>query len=78
MSTGMCKALGLSGRPARPFGLNGTAKFYRVFGSYVLCFPLLYEEGDYYLSQDLTTVIQNVKVHLFPYWLIFRNTYAFL
>lgn len=59
---GMCPAIGLSGRPSRPFGLLGTSKFYRVGRQLLLCYPLLYEIDDFYLSQDLTAVIQDAKV----------------
>ncbi|GMT25027.1 hypothetical protein PFISCL1PPCAC_16324 [Pristionchus fissidentatus] len=58
---GRSKRLGLSGRPARPFGPLGTSKVFRVFGDTILCYPLLFEVKDFYLSSDPAVLIDNIK-----------------
>ncbi|XP_064610521.1 phosphorylase b kinase regulatory subunit beta-like [Liolophura sinensis] len=58
---GINKKLNLTGRPSRPFGGLSTSKVYRVCGKTVLCYPLLFEDSDFYLSQDLSLVIDNCK-----------------
>ncbi|TMS39891.1 hypothetical protein L596_006347 [Steinernema carpocapsae] len=51
----------LSGRPPRPFGPLNTSKVFRVFGDTVLCFPLLFEVKDFYISSDPTVLIDDIK-----------------
>ncbi|CAH1778896.1 unnamed protein product [Owenia fusiformis] len=58
---GVNKKLGLTGRPARPIGGLGTAKIYRASGMTIVCYPLLFEVSDFYLSQDIALVIDDVK-----------------
>ncbi|GMR48299.1 hypothetical protein PMAYCL1PPCAC_18494 [Pristionchus mayeri] len=58
---GRSKRLGLSGRPSRPFGPLGTSKVFRVFGDTILCYPLLFEVKDFYLSSDPAVLIDNIK-----------------
>ncbi|XP_064639915.1 phosphorylase b kinase regulatory subunit beta-like isoform X2 [Lineus longissimus] len=58
---GQNRKLGLSGRPKRPIGQLGTAKFYRISNTTVLCYPLLFELSDFYLSQDMPLVIDELK-----------------
>lgn len=58
------KKLGLKGRPPRPVGTLGTAKIYQVSGHMVVCYPLLFEVSDFYLSQDMKYVIEDVKSDL--------------
>ncbi|XP_013380761.1 phosphorylase b kinase regulatory subunit beta isoform X2 [Lingula anatina] len=61
---GINNKLGLTGRPLRPVGGLGTSKLYQVCGHIVVCFPLLFELSDFYLSQDMTYVIDDVKSDL--------------
>ncbi|CAD6193542.1 unnamed protein product [Caenorhabditis auriculariae] len=58
---GRDKKLGLSGRPTRPFGPLSTSKVFRVFGDTVLCFPLLFEVKDFYVSSDPAVLIDDIK-----------------
>jgi phosphorylase kinase alpha/beta subunit len=56
--------LGLTGRPPRPFGRLGTAKIYRACGYTFICYPLLFELSEFYLSQDMEFVIDDVRSDL--------------
>ncbi|KAL4234418.1 hypothetical protein ACF0H5_006065 [Mactra antiquata] len=58
---GINKKLGLTGRPKRPFGVLSTSKIYRVCGATVLCYPLLFEVVDFYMAQDISIVIDDLK-----------------
>ncbi|CDW56195.1 phosphorylase b kinase regulatory [Trichuris trichiura] len=60
--------MGLTGRPRRPIGALGTSKIYRVFGETVLCYPLLFDVQDFYLSSDPEVLIDDIKV---------RNSFSF-
>ena len=63
--------LGLQGRPTRPIGALGTSKVYRICGQTVLCYPLVFEVSDFYLSHDMALLIDNVKTELHfvsKYW----------
>ncbi|KAJ8303410.1 hypothetical protein KUTeg_019806 [Tegillarca granosa] len=62
---GINKKLGLTGRPKRPFGVLSTSKVYRACGQTVLCYPLLFEVSDFYLAQDMSVVLDDLKVCLF-------------
>ncbi|KFD61239.1 hypothetical protein M514_26577 [Trichuris suis] len=53
--------MGLTGRPRRPIGALGTSKIYRVFGETVLCYPLLFDVQDFYLSSDPEVLIDDIK-----------------
>ncbi|PAA78187.1 hypothetical protein BOX15_Mlig017899g1, partial [Macrostomum lignano] len=79
---GRCDRLSLSGRPLRPIGQLGTAKFYRVPGRTVLCYPLLFEMRDFYLLHDMDMVIDEVRTNLLflsTWWrLKGRPTFCFL
>lgn len=59
---GVNAKLGLSGRPPRPFGGLGSAKIYRASGRTFLCYPLIFEISDFYLSQDMQVLIDDIKV----------------
>ncbi|ELT96852.1 hypothetical protein CAPTEDRAFT_4204 [Capitella teleta] len=61
---GVNEKLGLKGRPPRPIGGLGTAKIYRACGETFLCYPLLFEVSDFYLSQDMQFVIDDIKSDL--------------
>ncbi|XP_074644676.1 phosphorylase b kinase regulatory subunit beta-like isoform X2 [Tubulanus polymorphus] len=61
---GINRKLGLTGRPRRPIGQLGTSKFYRIYNTTVLCYPLLFELNDFYLSQDMPLVIDELKSDL--------------
>uniref|UniRef100_A0A8R1I4J9 Phosphorylase b kinase regulatory subunit n=1 Tax=Caenorhabditis japonica TaxID=281687 RepID=A0A8R1I4J9_CAEJA len=58
---GRDKKLNLSGRPQRPFGPLSTSKVFRVFGDTVLCYPLLFEVKDFYVSSDPAVLIDDIK-----------------
>ncbi|KAF2352247.1 Glycoside hydrolase family 15/Phosphorylase b kinase regulatory chain family [Trinorchestia longiramus] len=68
---GLNKKLGLNGRPTRPIGALGTSKVYRICGQTVLCYPLVFEVSDFYLSHDMALLIDNIKTELHfvsKYW----------
>ncbi|KAM8877908.1 phosphorylase b kinase regulatory subunit beta isoform 2-T2 [Synchiropus picturatus] len=53
--------LGLSGRPERPVGCIGTCKIYRILGRTVVCYPIVFDLSDFYLSQDVMLLIDDIK-----------------
>uniref|UniRef100_A0AAQ4PHX8 Phosphorylase b kinase regulatory subunit n=1 Tax=Gasterosteus aculeatus aculeatus TaxID=481459 RepID=A0AAQ4PHX8_GASAC len=55
------KKLGLSGRPERPVGCIGTCKIYRILGKTVVCHPIVFDLSDFYLSQDVMLLIDDIK-----------------
>nr|XP_053638144.1 probable phosphorylase b kinase regulatory subunit beta [Cherax quadricarinatus] len=68
---GVSEKLGLQGRPTRPIGALGTSKIYRVCGQTVLCYPLVFEVSDFYLSHDMALLIDDIKTELHfvgKYW----------
>ncbi|CAI4231872.1 unnamed protein product [Auanema sp. JU1783] len=58
---GMDNKLGLSGRPPRPFGPLSTSKVFRVFGDTILCYPLLFEVKDFYITSDPAVLVDDIK-----------------
>ncbi|XP_068601179.1 phosphorylase b kinase regulatory subunit beta [Brachionichthys hirsutus] len=52
--------LGLSGRPERPVGCIGTCKIYRILGKTVVCYPIVFDLSDFYLSQDVMLLIDDI------------------
>ncbi|KAK3528314.1 hypothetical protein QTP86_031133, partial [Hemibagrus guttatus] len=54
------KKLGLSGRPERPVGCIGTCKIYRILGKTVVCYPIVFDLSDFYLSQDVMLLIDDI------------------
>ncbi|KAG1714606.1 putative phosphorylase b kinase regulatory subunit beta [Nymphon striatum] len=58
---GVNHKLDLKGRPSRPIGALGTSKIYRVHSQTVLCYPLIFEVSDFYLSHDMAVLIDNIK-----------------
>ncbi|RWS29536.1 putative phosphorylase b kinase regulatory subunit beta-like protein [Leptotrombidium deliense] len=68
---GVNKKLGLKGRPSRPIGALGTSKLYRICGQTILCYPLIFEVSDFYLSHDMALLIDDIKNELHfvgKYW----------
>ncbi|CAL4083790.1 unnamed protein product, partial [Meganyctiphanes norvegica] len=68
---GVSEKLGLRGRPTRPIGALGTSKIYRISGQTVLCYPLVFEVSDFYLSHDMALLIDDIKTELHfvgKYW----------
>lgn len=68
---GVSEKLGLKGRPLRPVGALGTSKIYRISGQTVLCYPLVFEVSDFYLSHDMALLIDDIKTELHfvgKYW----------
>ncbi|XP_044751763.1 probable phosphorylase b kinase regulatory subunit beta isoform X2 [Coccinella septempunctata] len=61
---GVNSKLNLKGRPVRPIGSLGTSKVYRVCGSTVLCYPLIFEVSDFYLYRDMALLIDDIKTEL--------------
>ena len=54
----------MQGRPTRPIGALGTSKVYRISGQTVLCYPLIFEVSDFYLSHDMSLLIDDIKTEL--------------
>lgn len=68
---GITRKLGLKGRPPRPIGALGTSKLYRICGQTVICYPLIFEVSDFYLSHDMALLIDDIKNELHfvgKYW----------
>ncbi|CAG0883524.1 unnamed protein product [Cyprideis torosa] len=61
---GVDEALGLTGRPGRPIGSLGTSKVYRISGQTVVCYPLIFEVTDFYLSHDMALLIDDIRTEL--------------
>lgn len=61
---GVNRKLGLKGRPPRPIGSLGTSKLYRIMGQTILCYPLIFEDSDFYLSHDMALLIDDIKNEL--------------
>ncbi|CAF4330034.1 unnamed protein product, partial [Adineta steineri] len=58
---GINKKFGFSGRPDRPVGVLGTCKTYRICSKTVLCYPLTFETNDFYMSSDMTLLLDNIR-----------------
>ncbi|CAB4016585.1 Hypothetical predicted protein, partial [Paramuricea clavata] len=58
---GVNKKLALSGRPTRPFGSLATSKIYRILGCTVLCYPIILDERDFYMSLDMSLLIDEFQ-----------------
>lgn len=58
---GVLSSLGLSGRPNRPIGSLGTSKVYRILGNTVVCYPLLFDIGDFYMAFDTQILLDEIK-----------------
>ncbi|XP_037781259.1 probable phosphorylase b kinase regulatory subunit beta isoform X1 [Penaeus monodon] len=68
---GVSEKIGVHGRPLRPIGALGTSKIYRICGQTVLCYPLVFEVKDFYLSHDMALLIDDIKTELHfvgKYW----------
>ncbi|XP_053304908.1 phosphorylase b kinase regulatory subunit beta isoform X3 [Spea bombifrons] len=68
---GVNEKLGLSGRPDRPIGCLGTSKIYRILGKTVVCYPIVFDLSDFYMSQDVMLLIddiQNALQFIRQYW----------
>ncbi|XP_075439606.1 phosphorylase b kinase regulatory subunit beta-like [Ascaphus truei] len=68
---GINDKLGLSGRPDRPIGCLGTSKIYRILGKTVVCYPIVFDLSDFYMSQDVMLLIddiQNALQFIKQYW----------
>ncbi|XP_025892326.1 phosphorylase b kinase regulatory subunit beta isoform X4 [Nothoprocta perdicaria] len=58
---GVNDKLGLSGRPDRPIGCLGTSKIYRILGKTVVCYSIIFDLSDFYMSQDVMMLIEDIK-----------------
>ncbi|XP_053557941.1 phosphorylase b kinase regulatory subunit beta isoform X1 [Bombina bombina] len=68
---GVNEKLSLSGRPDRPIGCLGTSKIYRILGKTVVCYPIVFDLSDFYMSQDVMLLIddiQNALQFIRQYW----------
>ncbi|KAM4614391.1 phosphorylase b kinase regulatory subunit beta isoform 2-T4 [Discoglossus pictus] len=68
---GVNEQLALSGRPDRPIGCLGTSKIYRILGKTVVCYPIVFDLSDFYMSQDVMLLIddiQNALQFIRQYW----------
>ncbi|KAI0980085.1 hypothetical protein GJ496_001041, partial [Pomphorhynchus laevis] len=54
--------LKFSGRPSRPIGVLGTCKVYRISSQMVICYPITFETIEFYISHDLSLLLDNVRV----------------
>ncbi|CAF3556475.1 unnamed protein product [Rotaria socialis] len=61
---GMNEKFGFSGRPKRPIGVLGTCKVYRIASKTVLCYPLTFETTDFYMSSDMTLLLDDIRSDL--------------
>ncbi|KAL7671522.1 hypothetical protein ACOME3_006418 [Neoechinorhynchus agilis] len=50
-----------TGRPPRPIGVLGTSKIYRICSQMVICYPLTFETVEFYISHDLSLLLDNVR-----------------
>lgn len=48
-------------RPNRPVGVLGTSKLYRICSQTVLCYPLTFETNEFYMSSDLSLLLDDVR-----------------
>ena len=58
---GINEKLGLCERPDRPIGCLGTSKIYRILGKTVVCYPIIFDLSDFYMSQDVLLLIDDIK-----------------
>lgn len=58
---GVNQKLSLSGRPTRPFGSLATSKIYRILGRTVICYPIILDEKDFYMSLDMSLLIDEFQ-----------------
>ncbi|XP_027758669.1 phosphorylase b kinase regulatory subunit beta isoform X3 [Empidonax traillii] len=73
---GVNEKLGLSGRPDRPIGCLGTSKIYRILGKTVVCYSIIFDLSDFYMSQDVMMLIDDIKNALQfikQYWKMHRR-----
>uniref|UniRef100_A0A452RFG7 Phosphorylase b kinase regulatory subunit n=1 Tax=Ursus americanus TaxID=9643 RepID=A0A452RFG7_URSAM len=68
---GINEKLGLSGRPDRPIGCLGTSKIYRILGKTVVCYPIIFDLSDFYMSQDVLLLIDDIKTCICEGYLVF-------
>ncbi|GAB6026744.1 hypothetical protein CHUAL_013250 [Chamberlinius hualienensis] len=61
---GLNKKVGMSGRPPRPIGALGTSKVYRICGQTILCYPLIFQSSNFYLSHDLPLLLDDIMSEL--------------
>lgn len=39
-------------------------QIYRILGKTVVCYPIIFDLSDFYMSQDVLLLIDDIKVHL--------------
>ncbi|CAF4336722.1 unnamed protein product, partial [Rotaria sordida] len=70
---GANKKLGFSGRPDRPIGVLGTCKVYRICSKTVLSYPLTFETNDFYVSNDMALLLDNIRVNVILFYFYERS-----
>ncbi|CAF2643856.1 unnamed protein product [Rotaria sp. Silwood2] len=55
---------GFSGRPMRPIGVLGSCKVYQIGSKTIICYPLTFETTDFYMSSDMTLLLDNIRSDL--------------
>jgi len=82
LQLGANEKLKISGRPRRPIGALGTCKIYRIQGKTVVCYPLMFDTGDFYMAYDTQTLIDDLQHSLqfvSSYWrMSMRPLFIFL
>lgn len=71
LDLGASQRLGLSGRPRRRVLGLSTAKVYEIDGQQWLIVPQLFDTDDFYLTQDLALLVQELRstiVYLHRFW----------
>lgn len=52
--------------PLSPAGfvltLNSSLQIYRILGKTVVCYPIIFDLSDFYMSQDVLLLIDDIKV----------------
>ncbi|CAF1066408.1 unnamed protein product [Rotaria sp. Silwood1] len=61
---GANEKFGFSGRPMRPIGVLGTCKVYQIGSKSIICYPLTFETTDFYMSSDMTLLLDNIRSDL--------------
>lgn len=65
---GSNERLGLTGRPSRPYGTLGTSRLYRFSSKIYAFFPAYADVSDFYLSHDVSLLIDVLRVRVMLLW----------
>ena len=50
--------------PCRPIGALGSCKVYRLCGTTVLTYPLIFSSSEFYLSHDMALLMEDIRAEL--------------